>query len=321
MAHVEGMSCLEQMIKRHFHHAKIGEEVRKQLKGCHECALYKRGGKTYGEAAHRDASVLPWQEVHCDSIGPWTIELRAKTLTFQAMTMIDPATNLVEIAPLKSKTALAGAASVENTWLARYPRPVRIVSDQGPEFATEFTDMCNRLGIEHNNSTSRNPRGNAMVERCHQAVGQVLRLVVASKNPKSTHEGEAVMQECYATVMHACRCATQSTIGNLSPGAIAFGRDMFLDIPIIADILTLQKHRQGLVDKHLLRANAQRIPHDYKVGDLVYKKNHLGFSDKLKPTHSGPFRIAPVHTNGTVTLQYSPMSFERINIRRIRPKF
>ena len=108
---------------------------------------------------------------------------------------------------------------------------------------------------------------------------------------------------------------------HLSPGSIAFGRDMFLDIPLRADVLTLQEHRQGLVDKRLLRANARRVSHDYAVGDLVFKRNYLGFSDKLTATYSGPYAVSGVHTNGTVTIQLSPNVSERINIWHVKPKF
>ena len=131
-----------------------------------------------GETAPRDASVMPWQEVHCDSIGPWKIELRAHTLTFHAMTMIDAGSNLVEIKHALTDTAKEGAHAVENTWLSRYPKPLRIVTDQGPEFADEFTAMCERNGIKHSTSTSRNPQGNSLIERIHQTTGQVLRTIV-----------------------------------------------------------------------------------------------------------------------------------------------
>ena len=102
---------------------------------------------------------------------------------------------------------------------------------------------------------------------------------------------------------------------------MAFGRDMLLDIPFIADILAIQENRQHLVDKRLLRANAQRVRHDYAVGDLVWKREYLGLSDKLKPTVTGPYPIVRVHTNGTVTLRLNDHVLERINIRRIRPRF
>ncbi|CAB9512351.1 hypothetical protein SEMRO_531_G161360.1 [Seminavis robusta] len=121
--------------------------------------------------------------------------------------------------------------------------------------------------------------------------------------------------------MHACRCASNGTLSNLSSGALAFGRDMYLDIPLIADILTIQKHRQGLIDKRLLKANARRLQHDYAVGDSVYKRNVLSLSDKLRPTFSGPYTITRVYTNSTVELQLSPHLYECIKIRRIKPRF
>ena len=39
------------------------------------------------------------------------------------------------------------------------------------------------------------------------------------------------------------------SVATVSPGSLAFHCDMFLDIPLIADILTLQEHCQVLVDK------------------------------------------------------------------------
>ena len=134
-------------------------------------------------------------------------------------------------------------------------------------------------------------------------------------------EAEAVIHKTLATAMHATRCACSSSLGYNSPGALAFNRDMFLDIPLYADILAIRNNRQLLVDKRLLRANAKRLRHDYAVGDLVWKKNVLGFSDKLTPTVTGPYPIERVHTNGTVTIKLSPRISERLNIRRIRPKF
>ena len=143
----------------------------------------KRGGLVYGHAAPRDTSVPPWQQIHCDSIGNWVIDLRARTLKFHAMTIIDAWTNLVEIVYTYGTTAEEAAAAVENNWLARYPRPYKVVTDQGPEFGQPFTDMCQNNGCQHVSSTSRNPQGNSLIESSHKTISQVLRTVVAAKNP------------------------------------------------------------------------------------------------------------------------------------------
>ncbi|MEM7375831.1 MAG: hypothetical protein AAF587_44995, partial [Bacteroidota bacterium] len=231
----------------------------------------------------------------------------------------DPVTNLVEINPLVTKTSEEVSSVVEDNWISRYPRPMKCITDQGSEFGVEFADMLKRNGITHSTSSSRNPQGNAMIERIHQSMGNVLRIAVMAENPKTIHEATQVIRKTCAITMHACRCASNGTLGNTSSGALAFGRDMLMDIPLIADLISLQRNRQALIDKNLLQANAKRVAHDFAVGEPVLKKMHLGLSDKLAPAFSGPYPILRVHTNGTVTLRLSPLQTERINIRRIKP--
>ena len=60
---------------------------------------------------------------------------------------------------------------------------------------------------------------------------------------------------------------------------------MFLNIPIISDIVALQEQQQKLIDQGLLKANAACISHDYQFNEQVLKKNHIGLSDQ--PTYSG----------------------------------
>ncbi|CAB9515280.1 Retrotransposon protein [Seminavis robusta] len=193
------------------------------------------------------------------------------------------------------RTSDEGARVVEDTWFARYPRPKKVVTDNGPEFKLEFIAMVKKNGAVHRYSSPRNPQGNSMIERTHQAIGKVLRTIVVSRDPKSVADGIKVISETLATAMHAHHCSVQN-------------------------ILAVQRHRQSLVDKRLLRANAKRISYDYAVDDLVYKRAYLGLSDKLKPTASGPYHVSRVYTNGNVTIQLSPHQFERLNIRRVFPK-
>ena len=116
--------------------------------------------------------------------------------------------------------------------------------------------------------------------------------------------------------MHATRCAVSRTLQS-SPGALAFHRDMLMDVPIMADLLTLRDHRQSLVDDNLRRQNAKRREYHYNVHDQVLVKSID--PTKLEPRAMGPFTITRVHTNGTVEIQRSPHTTERINIRRIVP--
>ena len=101
------------------------------------------------------------------------------------------------------------------------------------------------------------------------------------------------------------------------PGALAFGRDMILNIPIIADLELLRQRRQVLIDRNLVAANSRRISYDYQPNDQVLIRTID--PDKLEEQFIGPFLVLQVHTNGTVTIQCAANVTERINIRRLKP--
>ena len=98
-----------------------------------------------------------------------------KTHSLLALTMIDPATGWFEIVQANSKTATSIQDLFHNTWLARYPRPQFIVLDNGGEFKGEFKQMCENYGIKAEPTTSHNPQANAIIERVHKVVNNMLR--------------------------------------------------------------------------------------------------------------------------------------------------
>ena len=134
--------------------------------------------------------------------------------------------------------------------------------------------------------------------------------------PQNLEEANLLVDTALQTAAYSARTAIHTTL-KISPGALAFHRDMLLNIPVFADLQLLRDNRQALIDKQLMLANRSRISHDYQPGEqvliLTYKP------DKLEPRASGPFTIESVHTNGTVTIRRNPHIVERINIRRIRP--
>ena len=116
--------------------------------------------------------------------------------------------------------------------------------------------------------------------------------------------------------MHAMRTTVSTTLGS-TPGAPAFSRDMFLNIPLVADWkakATCHKHH---VNENLCRANRKRRQYDYAPGQQVLKKVHD--PTKLGVRTDGPYTIERVHVNGNLTIILRPGVTERINIRRVLP--
>ena len=84
----------------------------------------KCGAHGYGKLPAQSVNVSPWHKVHVDCMSPWMIELCSGRLyQFNALTSIDPTTNLLEIEELQRKTAQVCADAFESGWLARYPCP------------------------------------------------------------------------------------------------------------------------------------------------------------------------------------------------------
>ena len=125
------------------------------------------------------------------------------------------------------------------------------------------------------------------------------------------------METAFATAMHATRCAAHASLNNFSPGAVVFNRDMFLDIPLIADLIQIHDMRQRGIDVRLLRENARRTHYDFKVGDQVYVKRGRSHGDQAQMRLEGPFPIVIVHTNNTVTILRGHYH-QRLTIRRVQ---
>ena len=61
------------------------------------------------------------------------------------------------------------------------------------------------------------------------------------------------------------------------PGALAYARDMFLNVPLVADWTTISNRRQQLIQENLRKQSlVKHLPYNYKVGDeILKKKKHL----------------------------------------------
>jgi hypothetical protein len=150
----------------------------------------------------------------------------------------------------------------------------------------------------------------------HQTVENVLRTLVHSNPPKNLSKARDIVDDALATAMHAMRTTVATTLKS-APGSLAFSRDMFLNVPLVADWQTIALTREQHVNKNLRRANKKRRQYDYAPGQEVLKKVHN--PTKLGVRNLGPYTIDRVHVNGTLTINLRPGVTERINIRRVLP--
>jgi len=155
------------------------------VKACPACQRQKRKQKKYGLLPPKVAEAEPWDKMCIDLIGPYKICRKGKEdLICRCVTMIDPASGWFEIAQYDDKRSVTVANITEQEWFSRYPWPTQITYDRGSEFiGRDFQEMIKEdYGVKGNPITVRNPQANAIVERIHQVIANMIRTFELENN-------------------------------------------------------------------------------------------------------------------------------------------
>ena len=123
---------------------------------------------------------MPWNKLCVDLIGPYIIRRKGKKEKLQpkAVKITDPVTGWFELVQYYDKGAINIANLVESNWMSSYHRPIETMYDQGKEFiGHEFRKSL--IGTEYRITakpiTPGNPIPNAVLERIHQVLGNLIR--------------------------------------------------------------------------------------------------------------------------------------------------
>jgi hypothetical protein len=227
------------------------------------------------------------------------------------------ASNLVKLIRVDNKTAEHIRDKFTQSWLCRYPHPVQCLHDKGGEFFRQnFQWLLEIFSIKNVCLASKNPQSNAICERMHQTVTNVLRTLEHTNPPRNMTQARDIIDNALTTVMHAMQTTIATTLGS-TPGALAFAQDMFLNVPLIADWQAIAHTHEHHVNENLRRANRKRHQFDYAPGQQVPKKKHN--PTKLGVRTKGPYTIEHIQVNGNLTILLREGITEHINKCRILP--
>ena len=131
---------------------------------------------------------------------------------------------------MKSKSSLEVSQVFDHEWLCRYPGPVKCIHDNGSEFiGMKFQELLSSYGVQSVPTAVKNPRGNAITERMHLTMADML----GTMKFEGT-QWQLELHSCFQAVTWAIR-ATVSTMSNYSQAQHMFSRDMIMQTKIIAD--------------------------------------------------------------------------------------
>ena len=236
--------------------------------------------------------------------------------------MIDPATGWCEIHEFDDKQPDTIANLVEEQWLTRYPIPDLITFDKGKEFigvAFQNELIQDEYGIKIKPATTANPQSNAIIERIHQTVGNMLRTFELDEMElDEEHPFEGILSATAFAVRSTYHTTLQAT-----PGQLVFGRDMILNIGHIANWKAIAERKQKIINRNNERENKRRLDHFYQVGDQVMVAPLTTIQPKLRPKFKGPYEITNVGPPGEVDRAYVTVRMgtveKKLNIRHLKP--
>jgi hypothetical protein len=320
-----GIKRMQATIKESFYWPGMDAAIDAVVRACpvfQKCKItaFKKYGKiplpTY-------RNYTPWEEVHVDLIGPWDVRYNSTSVPgkttiekIQALTIIDKATGWPEFVAICNKTSYHIAISFDSEWLCRYPRPARVVYDNGAEFTgQEFQELLDSYGIKPVATTVHNPKSNGVIERVHLTMGDMLRTMTFSGSDWFTD-----MQRTLDAVAWAVRTTINPAIKH-SPCHLAFNQDMIYRHAVQIDWNSIHQERRQQLAASNNEENRSRIDKNYLPGDqvlIVLDADERRGQPKLNQPTKGPYTITRVHTNGTVELDRGHFT-ETINIRRLKP--
>ena len=121
-----------------------------------------------------------------------------------------------------------------------------MIHDNGGEFiGWKFQSLLRQLlGIQSIPTTVKNPQSNAIIGKlAHQAMEDILRVMLHINPPNDDNDANQILVDnALATCVHSSRCAVNHTM-QTSPGASVLQHNMLVNVPLIANLYSIQQRR------------------------------------------------------------------------------
>ena len=159
-------------VSQFLHSPGSKDKVRAFCKTCDSCQRCKNT-QTAGHVPPRNESMVPFEQIAINTVGPWSCEAKGIEIKINACTITCTCSNLLELkrATQHNPTAKESVQVLEDTWLSRHPKPVRIICDQGSKHSdVDFKSFLISQGIKGVPCAVNDPQSNAILEQAHNVV-------------------------------------------------------------------------------------------------------------------------------------------------------
>ncbi len=221
-----GMSQMKLTICSRFYWLRMRNDIENWIKCCWSCTMAKRGPRQQRAPLQQEISSALFDCVAFDVIGPLPTTVdpddKANGNRFILM-VIDYFSKWAEAYALPNHKAETVADCIVKCWIAHHRIPVRIHSDNAPEFRGHIITQLKKMLSMKGTFTSR-PKSNGLCEHMNQTIENIIKCIV--------REDRINCDKSLDLVMMAYRSTPQTSSG-FTPNMLVTGKETNMPVDLI----------------------------------------------------------------------------------------
>ena len=286
-----GMVRMKALARSYFWWPRLDTDIETTARSCNGCQQSQKNPAT-APLHPWEWPAQPWQRLHVDFAGPID--------NFMYLIVVDAHSKWPEVIPMRSTTATRTISKLRQIF-AQHGIPEQIVSDNGPQFASEeFADFAKANGIRHIRSAPYHPATNGLAERFVQTFKNALKASRADAIPFQDRLVNFLLR--YRNTPHATT--------NTSPAMLLMKRPLRtrfdLVRPDLGNIVTQKQLQQ-----------AQQLfssPRSFAIGDHVMARDYR--PDQAKWT---PGIVSQINGPLSYDIEVAPRVTWKRHVDQLRP--
>ena len=157
------------------------KKCQKIVRTCPECQLGKDYRTQHAPKGHIN-SPRPWETVSIDVIGLLPVDGKGNRFI---VTMMDTYSRYLIASPVRNHRAITVSRCLYEDMVAYFGAPRSILSDRGTEFTSQIWEsLTSMLGTKIKLTSPYYPQGNAVIERSHRTLNNMLRAMLLEKKDR-----------------------------------------------------------------------------------------------------------------------------------------
>jgi len=318
-SHVGGRSLASKVVRAGYYWPTMREDCIRHAQRCKQCQQHADWHKAPPEESRSIYSPWPFNMWGINILGPFPLAIRRMKYMVVA---IDYFTKWIEAEPVAQIIAHKVQHFVWRNIVCRFGVPRRLVSNNGPQFASQqLGKLCTKVRIKQVFTSVEHPQIDGQVEFANRILLRGLK--------RRLEKAKGTWAEEDPRIVWAYHTTPQSTTGE-TPFSLAYESDAMIPVeiqessPRFQSFVAEESNEERRVNLDLLdevreeaRIKAEAVkrrmehkhssklkPRHFQVADLVMRKAHpYQLENKMSPKWTDPFRVTEVLGNGAYRLE------------------